>query len=71
MTVMRLDTEEALFKDLSQKTLVEGTGSPHIRSGYWLLQSKRKESRRHSQYYVFCIDNIKSDKPQGQKKKNI
>lgn len=70
MTVIRRDTEEALLKDLSQKTLVEGTGTPHIRSGYWFLQSKRKE-RRHSQYYVFCIDNIKSDKPQGQQKKNI
>lgn len=74
MTVIRLGTEEALFKDLSQKTLVgvcEETGTPHIRSGYWLRQSKGKESSRHSPYYVFCIDNIKSDKPQGQQKKPI
>lgn len=59
MTVIRLNTEEALVKR---------TGIPHIRSGYWLLQSKQKESRRHSQYYVFCIDNIESDKPQSQPK---
>lgn len=78
MTVVRLDTEEALFKDLSQKPLggvCEETGIPHIRSGYWLRQSKRKESSRHSPYYVFCTDNIEPDKPQGQqqqqKKHNV